>query len=85
MDGECGMEMGGLEMGGMMAWMVIWGLVGIALLVLAVVGVVRLLRGPGVDRRGAERESPEEVLRRRYASGELDEDEYLRRLSGLQN
>lgn len=28
-------------------------------------------------------EVPLEILRRRYAAGEIDEDEYLRRLSGL--
>lgn len=28
-------------------------------------------------------EFPLEILRRRYAAGEIDEDEYLRRLSGL--
>jgi putative membrane protein len=27
--------------------------------------------------------SPPEVLRHRYAAGEIDEDEYFRRLSGL--
>ncbi|GAA1504277.1 hypothetical protein GCM10009677_40550 [Sphaerisporangium rubeum] len=26
---------------------------------------------------------PKEILRRRYAAGEIDEDEYLRRMSGL--
>ncbi|WP_214412221.1 SHOCT domain-containing protein [Sphaerisporangium fuscum] len=29
------------------------------------------------------RESPKEILKRRYAAGEIDEDEYLRRMSGL--
>ena len=28
-------------------------------------------------------EDPKEILRRRYAAGEIDEDEYLRRMSGL--
>ncbi len=28
-------------------------------------------------------DGPREILRRRYATGEIDEDEYLRRLSGL--
>ncbi|GGK76602.1 hypothetical protein Sme01_20730 [Sphaerisporangium melleum] len=26
---------------------------------------------------------PKEILKRRYAAGEIDEDEYLRRMSGL--
>lgn len=74
---------GGMGMGGMMLWMLVWGLVGVALLVLAIVGVVWLVRRR--DSRGhAVGESPEEVLRRRYAAGEVDEDEYLRRRAGLQ-
>ncbi len=28
-------------------------------------------------------EDPREILKRRYAAGEIDEDEYLRRMSGL--
>jgi putative membrane protein len=28
-------------------------------------------------------EDPKEILKRRYAAGEIDEDEYLRRMSGL--
>lgn len=28
-------------------------------------------------------DTPGEILRRRYAAGEIDEDEYLRRLAGL--
>jgi len=40
------------------------------------------------SRAGRERaelpvDGPQEILRRRYATGEIDEDEYLRRLSGL--
>lgn len=70
--------MGG--MGGMMMWMLVWGLVGLALLVLAVVGVVWLVRRTGnSDQGGGRPEAPEDVLRRRYAAGELDEDEYRRR------
>ncbi len=77
--------MSGTEMGGMMAWMAIWGLVGLALLVLAIVGTVWLVRRPTNERDSKSAvESPEEVLRRRYAAGEMDEDEYLRRRSGLE-
>jgi putative membrane protein len=32
---------------------------------------------------GSERESPEEILKRRYASGEIDREEYKRRLEDL--
>ncbi|MEV4248723.1 SHOCT domain-containing protein [Streptosporangium canum] len=28
-------------------------------------------------------DEPREILKRRYAAGEIDEDEYLRRMSGL--
>lgn len=75
---EC---MGGGSMAGMMGWMLIWGLVGIALLVALVVGTVWLVRrgndsSPGVA-------SAEEVLRRRFAAGEIDEDDYLRIQAGL--
>jgi putative membrane protein len=85
MDAMGGMgDTSNMGMGGMMLWMLIWGLVGVGLLVLAVVGVVWLVRH--TNSRGevdAAAESPEEVLRRRYAAGELDEDEYLRRRAGL--
>jgi putative membrane protein len=78
--------MGGMEgMGGMMLWMLIWGLVGLALLVLTVVGIVWLVRRGTGSNQPAPPESPEEILRRRYAAGELDEDEYFRRRAGLQD
>ncbi|MEV7964455.1 SHOCT domain-containing protein [Sphaerisporangium sp. NPDC088356] len=28
-------------------------------------------------------DNPREILKRRYAAGEIDEDEYLRRMSGI--
>lgn len=34
-------------------------------------------KGPGAE------EAPRAILQRRYAAGEIDEDEYLRRLAGL--
>lgn len=72
-------------MGGMGLWMFLWALVGIAVLVLAVVGVIWLVhRTDGHQLTAAAgEESPEELLRRRYAAGEIDEDEFLRRQSGL--
>jgi len=75
--------MGG--MGGMMLWMLIWGLVGLALLALMVVGIVWLVRRGNGSNQRTPLESPDEVLRRRYAAGELDEDEYLHRRAGLQD
>lgn len=72
--------------GGMMLWMLLWGLVGISLLVLAVVGAVALARKRSNDQVAAPRHSDEAVveLRRRLAAGEIDEDEYLRRRSALE-
>lgn len=81
MDGMDGM--GG--MGGMMLWMLIWGFVGIALLTLIVVGIVWIVRRSNAANQLPAADSPEEILRRRYAAGELDEDEYLRRRAGLQD
>ncbi|WP_271220721.1 SHOCT domain-containing protein [Streptosporangium carneum] len=59
----------------------------VVLLIIAVVVVVvlrpdpimRVLKG---NRRPA-LDDPREILKRRYAAGEIDEDEYLRRMSGL--
>lgn len=71
-------------MGGMMMWMLLWGLVGLALLGLAVVGIVTMVRRSDRDAdRVPQVESPEEVLKRRYAAGEIDEDEFLTRRAGL--
>jgi putative membrane protein len=73
----------GMGMGGMMLMMVLWVVVGLAVLALAVVGTVWLVRrtAPAEGRRP---ESPEETLKRRYAAGEIDEDEFQRRRTGLQ-
>lgn len=83
MGGGMGQMMG---MGpGMGIWMMLWSLVGLALVVLAIVGIVWLVRKQGgtstshASRPGA----AEEALRRRYATGEIDEEEYRRRLSVL--
>lgn len=68
-------------MPGMGAWvMLLWGLVGLALLVLVVLAIVwlarSLLAGPGGGRR--DRDGTEEILRRRYAAGEISREEYMR-------
>ena len=73
-------------MGGMMMWMLLWGVVGLALIGFAVVGIVVMVRRGDRDRDlipGAE--SPDEVLKRRYAAGEIGEDEYLSRRAGLKD
>ena len=71
--------MNGVGMGMMMGM----GLIFLLVVGLAVVGIVSLVQRNQSDSRGPAVESPEEVLRRRYAAGELDEDEYGHRRSGL--
>lgn len=71
-------------MSGMMSWMAVWGLAGVVVLTVAAIGLVWLLRAnDGRDSRPPLPESPDDILRRRYATGELDEDEYLRHRAGL--
>ena len=65
---------GGWRMGIMWIW---W-----LLAVVLVVGSVWLLARAGSG-RGSRRESPEETLKRRYANGEIDREEYERRLADL--
>ncbi len=77
--------MGGGMMGGMGVWMLLWVLVGIAVLALAVVGILWLVRRADNPRHvpPSGEEPAEDLLRRRYAAGEIEEDEYLRRRAGL--
>src|SRR6266542_4327210 len=59
-------------------WMMLMQLVWIALLGVIIWAVVRLVQRPA-DREhgtGARRETPQEILDRRYASGEIDTDTY---------
>ncbi len=68
-------------MGGFM-WvgMLIWAILGIALVVLVVVGIAWLVRHPGRDAQGRRRR-PEgtviEELDLRYARGEVDRETFL--------
>lgn len=82
---------GGMMGGGMMAAMGIWVLLVIitllAVLVFSVLGSVWLVRrlrqdvgGTPVSRNS---DSAHDTLRQRYAAGEIDDDEYERRLSTL--
>ncbi len=72
--------MGNGMMVGMGVWMLLWVLVGIAVLALAVVGILSLVRRTDNPRPAppSGEEPAEDLLRRRYAAGEIDEDEYLR-------
>jgi putative membrane protein len=66
-------------MGSMGWWMALWWLAGIVVLVLLVRLVTSSLGGPAarVD------ETPEQILKRRYARGEIEREEYQRRLEDL--
>ena len=66
-------------MGSMGWWMVLWWVAGILVLVL----LVRLVAGStgGFSRR--DHETPEQILKRRYAKGEIDSEEYQHRLADL--
>jgi putative membrane protein len=62
----------------------------IGLIALIILGIRWLLRqergnarGAGTDPRGASAEDPLEILRRRYAAGEIDDEEYARRRKTL--
>ena len=65
--------------GAQMGWMWLWWIVGLAVLVAVLWAVAR---GPAAQ-RPADQESPEAILKRRYARGELDRGEYERRLREL--
>jgi putative membrane protein len=59
--------------------MVLWWLVAIVVLVL----VVRLVAGSLGGPSSRADESPEQILKRRYAKGEIEREEYQRRLEDL--
>ena len=63
--------------GHMMIWMTLWWLIGIGLFVLLVWFIVGTIRPSQLN------ESAEAVLRRRYAAGEIDTEEFERRLAVL--
>jgi putative membrane protein len=65
---------------GHMIWMTIAWLVGIGLLVALIWAILQAASG-----RSRETESPEAILKRRYAAGEIDTEEYNRRLEVLKN
>ncbi len=82
--------MNGVNGGGMMAGMGLWGLLMlVAVLVvvgLAVVGGIwlfRRLRDEGTATPAITGDAAGHTLRERYAAGEIDDEEYERRLSAL--
>ncbi|MGH3367687.1 MAG: SHOCT domain-containing protein [Nocardioidaceae bacterium] len=66
-------------------WLLLWGLAAIAILALVVVGIIWLVHhlSSSGSRQAPAPDSAQETLRRRYAAGEIDEDEFFRRQSGL--
>ncbi|ADU09695.1 Protein of unknown function DUF2078, membrane [Micromonospora sp. L5] len=66
-------------MAGMVIYMLIWGVLGLALIALVVVGVVWLVRSMS----GTRADAAEQELRRRYAAGQIDAEEFRRRQEEL--
>lgn len=62
-----------------MGWMGIGWLLGAALVVTLIWALLRSTRGPTIRPK----ESPEDILKRRYAKGEIDREGYQRMLSDL--
>ena len=74
--------MNGWDMNGWgWAWMSLWLGLGIAVVALLVVLVAR---GTATTSRRTEDDEALAVLRRRFASGEIDQDEYRRRRAELE-
>jgi len=74
-----GPGMGG-HMGGMVAGMALSGLITLALLVLIVVTIIWLIRNMTPGQR---RDPALEELRRRYAAGDIDQEEFRTRKADL--
>jgi putative membrane protein len=68
---------GGSMMGG---WMLLWAALALALLVLAVVATVWLVKHLSDGGRGSQYER---TLESRYAAGEIDREEFLQRREDL--
>jgi putative membrane protein len=62
-------------------WMVLWWGFGLAVLVLFVWLIAKATAGTS----GRSDDTPEQILKRRYARGEIDRDEYQRRLADLRH
>lgn len=63
-----------------MGWMWLWWIVGLGIFVFLVWAVARAA-GSVAAPRGED--APDMILKRRYARGEIDHDEYERRLTDL--
>ena len=81
------MDWGGGMWGGGMWIMFLFSVAFLVAVIVGIVFVVRALSGSGAggDHQVSprERETPEELVRRRYASGEIDREEYEQKLRDL--
>jgi putative membrane protein len=81
------MDWGGGMWGGGNWIMFLLSIAFLAAVIVGIVFVVRALAGSGAggDRQASprERETPEELVRRRYAAGEIDREEYEQKLRDL--
>ena len=73
---------------GMTGWMVVWPILGLTFMVAVVVLIVWIARRssatPMPSGMSGEGQDAGEVLRRRFASGEIDEKEFTRRRAVLE-
>ena len=84
MNMDMDMDMSGAMMAAMGTWLLLWALVALAVLTLAVVASVWLIKN--IKSGGAEGGSRvDEHLQQRYAAGDIDREDYLQRKSDLQN
>lgn len=77
--------MGAGMMGAMGLWAVLWVLLGLALLAALIAGTVWLIRRAGPSGAGPRSVGPDpvQILKHRYAAGDIDDGEYERRLAVL--
>jgi putative membrane protein len=68
----------GMGMMGMMIFMFLFGLLLIVLFVVIVVAAVKWLLGPKMPFLVSDRENALEILKKRYAKGEISKEEYDR-------
>jgi putative membrane protein len=68
------------DSGWLIAWMVVWWGILLAIVIALVWLVVRAAQP---RQPGSREDSPETIVKRRYARGEIDRDEYERRLEDL--
>lgn len=66
--------------GGAMGWMWVWWIVALAVLVFLVWAIAKSAGATGSERG---EDSPEAILKRRYARGEIDRNEYEHKLNDL--